>query len=92
MLRPGKPSSIATISPEPGAWALSITDSGPGIAPQHREAVFQRFYRVNVPEEEGTGLGLAIVSGIVERLSANIALSTPSPGGGLHVAVTLPQA
>ncbi|MER9584181.1 ATP-binding protein [Mesorhizobium sp. M0276] len=81
-----------SISPEPGAWALSITDSGPGIAPQHREAVFRRFYRVNVPEVEGSGLGLAIVSGIVERLSANIALSTPSPGGGLHVAVTLPQA
>ncbi|MER9138522.1 ATP-binding protein [Mesorhizobium sp. M0830] len=81
-----------SISPEPGAWTLSITDSGPGIAPQHREAVFRRFYRVNVPEVEGSGLGLAIVSGIVERLSANIALSTPSPGGGLHVAVTLPQA
>ncbi|ESY65370.1 ATP-binding protein [Mesorhizobium sp. M0051] len=81
-----------SISPEPGAWTLSITDSGPGIAPQHREAVFRRFYRVNVPEVEGSGLGLAIVSGIVERLSANIALSTPSPGGGLHVAVTLRQA
>lgn len=81
-----------SISPEPGAWALSITDSGPGIAPQHREAVFQRFYRVSTPEVEGAGLGLAIVSGIVERLSAHIALSAPSPGGGLHVAVTLPQA
>lgn len=81
-----------SISPKLGAWALSIADSGPGIPPQHREAVFQRFYRVNVPEVEGAGMGLAIVSGIVERLSANITLGTYSPSGGLHVAVTLPRA
>lgn len=81
-----------SISPEPGAWGLSIIDNGPGIAAQHREAVFQRFYRANTPEVEGTGLGLAIVSGIVERLSAHLELSQPSPGGGLHIAVTLPQA
>jgi two-component system sensor histidine kinase QseC len=81
-----------SILPEDGAWSVSVTDSGPGIAPQHREAVFQRFYRVNTPEVEGAGLGLAIVSDIVERLSANIALSVPPSGVGLSVKVTLPRA
>jgi two-component system sensor histidine kinase QseC len=81
-----------SILPEDGAWSLSITDSGPGISPEHREAVFQRFYRVNTPEVEGAGLGLAIVSDIVERLSANIALNAPPSGVGLTVTVTLPRA
>lgn len=75
-----------------GTWSLAITDSGPGIPQQYREAVFQRFYRVNTPEVDGAGLGLAIVSEIVERLSANIALNVPPSGAGLSVAVTLPRA
>jgi two-component system, OmpR family, sensor histidine kinase QseC len=81
-----------SITPGPGTWSLSITDSGPGIPPQYREAVLQRFYRVDMPEVDGAGLGLAIVSDIVERLSANIALNVPPSGAGLSVAVTLPQA
>lgn len=81
-----------SITPGAGTWSLSITDSGPGIPQQYREAVFQRFYRVNTPEADGAGLGLAIVSDIVERLSANIALNVPPSGLGLSVAVTLPQA
>ena len=81
-----------SITPRAGTWSLSITDSGPGIPAQYREAVFRRFYRVDAPQVDGAGLGLAIVSDIVERLSANIALNAPPSGAGLSVAVTLPQA
>jgi two-component system sensor histidine kinase QseC len=79
------------ITPENESWLLSITDSGPGIAAQHREIVFQRFYRADTPGAEGAGLGLAIVSDIVERFSANIALNIPESGKGLRVDVLLPK-
>ncbi|MEK1890935.1 MAG: ATP-binding protein [Phyllobacterium sp.] len=78
-----------TIKPENDRWLLSISDSGPGIAAQHHEAVFQRFYRIDSPQKEGSGLGLAIVSDIVDRLSATIALNVPNAGGGLRVDVGL---
>jgi two-component system sensor histidine kinase QseC len=73
-------------------WRLSISDSGPGIAEHHREAVFQRFYRVDTPQIEGTGLGLTIVADIVKRLSGTIALKSPASGKGLLVEVLLPKA
>jgi signal transduction histidine kinase len=80
------------IAPKNDSWLLSITDSGPGIAAQHREIVFQRFYRADTPEADGAGLGLAIVSDIVERFSADIALNVPDTGKGLRVDVLLPKA
>ncbi|MBA8902628.1 HAMP domain-containing sensor histidine kinase [Phyllobacterium sp. P30BS-XVII] len=73
-------------------WQLSISDSGPGIAEHHREAVFQRFYRIDTPQIEGTGLGLTIVADIIKRLSGTIALKSPASGKGLLVEVLLPKA
>lgn len=79
------------IEAEAQNWRLSIADSGPGIATQHRDAVFQRFYRVDTPQVEGSGLGLAIVSDIISRLSASIALNVPDSGRGLRVDVVMPK-
>lgn len=45
---------------------ITITDNGPGINPQERERVFERFYRALGTKVSGTGLGLAIVSRIVQ--------------------------
>jgi two-component system, OmpR family, sensor kinase len=70
---------------------LEVSDSGPGIAAEDRERVFDRFYRRAAAQEHGTGLGLAIVKAIAERHGARIDLGV-APGGGLRVAVRFPLA
>jgi two-component system, OmpR family, sensor kinase len=66
--------------------ALEVVDSGPGIAPEERERVFDRFYRGRDAPVGGSGLGLAIVRQIVELHSGKIALAD-AEGGGLKVSV-----
>jgi len=65
---------------------VTIDDSGPGIPPQDRERVFDRFYRVPGTTQGGSGLGLSIVKTIAERHQAAIALGDASLGG---LAITL---
>jgi two-component system OmpR family sensor kinase/two-component system sensor histidine kinase QseC len=69
---------------------LEVLDTGPGIPPEDRERVFDRFYR-RAADENGTGLGLAIVKAIAERHGARVSLKE-APGGGLHAAVIFPRA
>lgn len=78
------------ISPAAGAWEISIADHGPGIPPGLRQAVFERFYRIDAPAVEGSGLGLAIVADIIKKLSGEITLGAPEDGTGLLVCVRLP--
>ncbi len=54
---------------------LEVEDSGPGILPDERERVFDRFYRVLGNTAEGSGLGLAIVREIAQRHGAIIELA-----------------
>ncbi|MGY5809645.1 sensor histidine kinase [Rhizobium sp. LEGMi198b] len=79
------------ISSENALWLISISDSGPGIPPDERAAVFQRFYRLNTLHTEGAGLGLAIVADTADRLAASIQLLTPRWGTGLRVDLRLPK-
>jgi two-component system, OmpR family, sensor kinase len=69
---------------------LTVTDTGPGISPQHRERVFERFFRVPDQTQEGSGLGLAIVKRASERLGAKVWLEEPEGGRGLRVRVQFP--
>jgi two-component system OmpR family sensor kinase len=71
------------------AAVLSVEDSGPGIAPEHRAQVFDRFYRVQ-QTGTGSGLGLAIVQNIAERHDARVVLDTARNGHGLLVRVCFP--
>lgn len=70
-----------------GRVVLTVEDNGPGIAPEVRERVFERFYRV-AQDSEGTGLGLAIVREIARAFDADVDLSAhPREASGLLVTV-----
>lgn len=70
-----------------GAVLLRVSDTGPGIPVEHRERVFDRFYRVPGMRESGSGLGLPIVRSIASAHCANVSLDD-NPGGGLRVTVS----
>jgi two-component system, OmpR family, sensor histidine kinase TctE len=58
---------------------LQVEDTGPGIPPGEREAVFRPFYRALGTEVEGSGLGLAIAQEIVQRHGGEITLGDARP-------------
>ncbi len=66
---------------------LIVTDSGPGIPPELRERVFERFYRIVGNQSPGSGLGLGIVQQIARLHDAQVQLLTPENGAGLEVRV-----
>jgi two-component system phosphate regulon sensor histidine kinase PhoR len=75
-----------------GAASISVRDEGCGIAPEHQERIFERFYRVDKArsrESGGTGLGLAIVKHIVLAHDGRVAV-TSAPGIGSTFTITLP--
>jgi len=75
----------------PDRASLWVIDNGPGIPPDGREQVFERFRRLASAGIPGSGLGLAIVREIVELHHGQISL-LDTPGGGLSVRVDLPFA
>jgi two-component system sensor histidine kinase QseC len=54
---------------------IYVSDSGPGIPADQREAVLRRFHRLNQDEQPGSGLGLAIVARIAELHGARLELA-----------------
>ncbi|MFK3622638.1 ATP-binding protein [Corynebacterium hesseae] len=69
---------------------LRVDDSGPGIAPEERDKVFERFYRsAEARAMPGSGLGLAIVKSVVERHNGEITIKD-SADGGTRMEVILP--
>jgi signal transduction histidine kinase len=73
-----------------GHAQLEVQDSGPGIAPEQRSRVFDRFYRVpHATAAEGSGLGLAIVKRVAERHGGAVSLHDADNGTGLKVRVQM---
>ncbi len=68
-----------------GQTALVVEDSGPGISPQHRDKVFERFYRIDNTDSNGSGLGLAIVRELANHIGAQVRLADTFSGNGLAV-------
>ncbi|VTU28255.1 Sensor protein QseC [Variovorax sp. SRS16] len=70
---------------------IVVEDSGPGIAPDDRERVTQRFHRGDSAVADGSGLGLAIVSEIALAHAGRLVVS-PSRLGGARFEIHLPCA
>lgn len=71
---------------------LSIQDSGPGIAGEDANRIFERFYRTDSArhrDDGGSGLGLAIAKSIVEMHKGNI-WAASKPGQGLRIVIHFP--
>jgi two-component system OmpR family sensor kinase len=71
---------------------LRVADTGPGIAPEERQRVFDRFYRPPGMSASGSGLGMAIVKAIADAHGASIVLDGGPGGQGLAVTVSFPFA
>jgi signal transduction histidine kinase len=75
-----------------GAVTVSVSDTGPGIAPEDRERIFEEFQQADAGlEREGTGLGLALSKRLVELHGGRIWVDS-EPGQGSTFAFTLPTA
>ena len=72
-----------------GGATLTVEDQGPGIRPEDRARVFDRFWRAPGASAGGTGLGLAIAQWVVDRHGGTIEVAD-APGGGARFEVRLP--
>ncbi|MHA6796619.1 sensor histidine kinase [Pseudonocardia bannensis] len=73
-----------------GELRFWVSDSGPGVAPEDRDRVFERFARGSSgPRSDGAGLGLAIVTAIAEAHGGRVLLDSV-PGRGATFTLVLP--
>lgn len=79
---PGSPIRVTSTVPQDGLVEIAVADDGPGIPPEDREVIFERFFRgAKRGEVEGSGLGLAIAKRAIERAGGSLRLdSTVSVG------------
>lgn len=75
---------------------VTVADTGPGVAPEHQEKIFDRFYRVDASRSSvvpGHGLGLAICRAAVKAHGGSLTLrSFPGKGSEFTVFLPLPTA
>ncbi|MDH6136798.1 two-component system sensor histidine kinase PrrB [Kitasatospora sp. MAA4] len=86
---PGEPCRITVrLGREDGQAVLTVDDAGPGIPPEQRAAVFDRFHRRR--DSPGSGLGLTLVAQQVALHRGTVTVSTPPGGTGCRIEVRLP--
>jgi two-component system sensor histidine kinase ChvG len=86
---PGEPVSIAVETREKEV-RIAVTDRGPGVAPEHRARLFERFFTTEA-ERKGTGLGLAIVRSVAEAHGGTASLEDAPGGTGARFVVAIPR-
>jgi two-component system, OmpR family, sensor kinase len=80
--------SVERSAAMPAQALVRVMDNGPGIAPEERGRVFDRFYRRPGTAAPGSGLGMAIVKAIAEAHGAGVMLDSGESGRGLSVTVS----
>jgi signal transduction histidine kinase len=79
-----------SLAPKDGGAAIVVADDGPGVAPEEREKVRERFYRLDRSRTTpGAGLGLSLVSAVAARHGGELRLEDNEPG--LRAVLTLPR-
>ncbi len=75
-----------------GVWRLSVEDEGPGLNPEQRRQIFERFVRFGAPSstDKGSGLGLAISRSIVQLHRGRIFAASREGSPGLRVVIEIP--
>jgi signal transduction histidine kinase len=74
--------------PQDGVLRVEVSDKGPGVAPEHRQAIFDRYVRAPGASPGGAGLGLFIAKEIVHAHGGEIGVDS-EPGGGATFWFTL---
>ncbi len=84
-----------TVTPDGANVLVVVEDDGPGINPEDRERIFERFVRLDSSRGRATGgigIGLALVKAIVDRHRGAIDVGDSAALGGARFEVTLPAA
>ncbi|WP_437600797.1 ATP-binding protein [Sorangium sp. So ce590] len=77
-----------------GEFELSVEDTGPGIPPDQRHLLFQRFQQIDASatrKHEGTGIGLSLARELTELMGGTLGVES-EPGVGSRFFVRLPRA
>lgn len=89
---PGGSVNVAIVEKE-NKWVISVADTGMGIAPEEKDRIFERFYRIDKSRHkavEGTGLGLSIVKHSIMYHKGSIKINS-SIGRGTTFIIKLPK-
>ncbi len=79
-----------SLAPTDGGAAIVVADDGPGVPPEEREKVRERFYRLDHSRTTpGAGLGLSLVSAVAARHGGELRLEDNAPG--LRAVLVLPR-
>jgi two-component system phosphate regulon sensor histidine kinase PhoR len=78
---------------ETDALKMIVTDNGIGIAPEYKDKVFDKFFRIphgDTHNAKGYGLGLSYVAHVVQKHKGNITVES-QPGAGTRFIITFPK-
>jgi two-component system sensor histidine kinase KdpD len=78
-----------TVTADNQTLVIAVADTGPGLAPDIVERIFDKFYRAPAAAVGGTGLGLSIVKGFMEAQGGQVQAAN-RPGGGAVFTLCLP--
>ena len=80
----GKIEAETSLLHKKGKVLVSVSDTGPGISPEDKKYVFDRFYKADPArsaDKTGMGLGLSIAREFIMAHGENIGVSSPETGG-----------